>query len=128
MSARRAAQKLSIRIDLASGRLGPGKVELLEQIAAQGSLAAAARAIGMSYKRAWQLLNEMNRMFAQPVALTQPGRSRGGGTEVTVFGARLIAVYRTIERRATQSAAAALDELNAAARPAARRQPPRKRV
>lgn len=129
MRQRQAVRGLSIRIDLASGRLGPGKVELLERIAHEGSLAAAARTMGMSYKRAWQLLNALNRMFEEPVALTQPGRNSGGGTTLTAFGERVIALYRAIERRAATAAAAGVAELSAAAdrpRGSVRRSPPRK--
>lgn len=119
--------RLSLRIDFAGGRLGPGKVELLEHIARAGSLAAAARAMGMSYKRAWDLLAELNAMFETPVAVTQPGRNVGGGTALTPFGDRVVALYRAIERRSAEAAAAGLAELSAAARPAdsARRSRPR---
>jgi molybdate transport system regulatory protein len=106
---------LSLRIDLPSGRLGPGKVELLEHIARAGSLAAAARAMGMSYKRAWELLSALNAMFEEPVALTLPGNNVGGGTLLTPFGERVIALYRAAERRAQQASSAAVAELGAAA-------------
>lgn len=127
--------RLSIRIDFgepggASGaaRLGPGKVALLESIQRAGSLAGAAREMGMSYKRAWELLTTLNEMFDEPVAVTQPGRNVGGGTELTPFGARVVALYRAIERRALQAAATGMDELNAAARAArsSRRAPARR--
>lgn len=123
--------RLSIRVDLESGRLGPGKIALLEAIARERSLAGAARAMGMSYKRAWELLCELNAMFDEPVAVTQPGRNSGGGTELTAFGGRVIALYRALERRATQATTAAAQELSAAARaapPAARRSPRRQRA
>jgi molybdate transport system regulatory protein len=122
--------RLSLRIDFDAGRLGPGKIELLERIAAERSLAGAARAMGMSYKRAWELLTELNAMFDTPVAVTQPGRNVGGGTEITAFGERVVALYRAIERRAASSAAAGIAELNEAApaRSAARRSPQRKRA
>lgn len=112
----RSAPRLSIRIDLASGRLGPGKVVLLEEIARVRSLAAAARALEMSYKRAWELLAMLNEMFDEPVAIAHPGRNLDGSTELTPFGERVIALYRAVERRATQAATAGLDELGAAAR------------
>ena len=78
------AARLSIRVELETGRLGPGKVALLEGIVRERSLAGAARAMGMSYKRAWELLAQLNEMFEDPVAVTQPGRNSGGGTERTV--------------------------------------------
>jgi molybdate transport system regulatory protein len=126
------AALLSIRVQLDSGRLGPGKVALLEAIARERSLAGAARAMDMSYKRAWELLAELNDMFDEPVALTLPGRNIGGGTELTAFGERVIALYHAIERRASQAAAAATQELSAATarggRSAARRSPRRQRA
>jgi len=118
--------RLSLRIDLDSGRIGPGKIDLLEQIRDRQSLAAAARTMEMSYKRAWELLATMNEMFDQPVAVTHPGRNVAGATELTPFGARLVALYRALERRAATAAAAGLDEMAAASRRStrARRSPP----
>jgi molybdate transport system regulatory protein len=112
----RPSPRLSLRIDLASGRLGPGKVVLLEEIGRRRSLAAAARALEMSYKRAWELLALLNEMFDAPVAIARPGRNLDGSTELTPFGERVIALYRAVERRATQAASAGLEELGAAAR------------
>ncbi len=109
--------RLSVRIDFADGRLGPGKVELLEHIARARSIAAAARAMDMSYKRAWELVDTMNRMFREPVVVTQPGRNTAGATEVTVFGLRIVALYRAAERRAAGAIEATLAELSAATRP-----------
>ncbi len=111
-----AAPRLSLRVDLDGGRLGPGKVELLEHIGRERSLAAAARAMGMSYRRAWELLAALNEMFHEPVAVSQPGRNIGGSTELTPFGARVAAIYRALERRAAQAAAPGLAELNEALR------------
>jgi molybdate transport system regulatory protein len=107
---------LSIRIYLGADKLGPGKVALLEEISRQRSLAAAARALEMSYKRAWELLAMLNAMFEQPVAVAHPGRNLEGSTELTPFGERVIALYRAVERRATHAASAGLEELGAAAR------------
>lgn len=107
---------LSVRIDLAAGRLGPGKVALLEAIGRLRSLAGAARELGMSYKRAWQLLTVLNTLFDEPVAVAHPGRNRDGSTDLTPFGARVVALYRAIERRAARAAQPGLDELAAAAR------------
>lgn len=123
--------RLTLRIELGRGRLGPGKVELLEKISQTGSLAAAARAMEMSYKRAWELLSTMNDMFVEPVAVSLPGRNLQGSTQLTTFGERVIALYRAIERRAQHSTTAAVEELSAASRPAraaARRSPPKKRA
>ena len=112
----RPTPSLSVRIDLAAGRLGPGKVDLLEAIGRLRSLAAAARDLGMSYKRAWELLTVLNTMFESPVAIAHPGRNRDGSTELTPFGERVVALYRAVERRANRAAQAGLEELGAAAR------------
>ncbi|HUL65002.1 MAG TPA: ModE family transcriptional regulator [Burkholderiaceae bacterium] len=112
----RPAPRLSIRIVLGADKLGPGKVALLEEIGRLRSLAAAARALGMSYKRAWELLAMLNAMFEYPVAIAHPGRNLDGSTELTQFGERVIALYRAVERRAAGAASAGLDELGAAAR------------
>jgi len=118
--------QLFLRIELASGRLGHGKIELLEHIREGQSLAAAARAMNMSYKRAWELLSTLNEMFDEPVAVSHPGRNVAGATALTPFGERLIALYRALERRAGQATVAGLDELAAASRrsTSARRSPP----
>ena len=108
--------RLFLRVELEGGRLGPGKIGLLEHIRRERSLAAAARAMGMSYKRAWDLLSTLNEMFDEPVAVTHPGRNVAGATELTPFGERLVALFRTLEHSATQACAAALDELDAARR------------
>jgi molybdate transport system regulatory protein len=112
----RPAPRLSIRIIVGADKLGPGKVALLEEIGRLRSLAAAARALGMSYKRAWELLAMVNAMFEYPVAIAHPGRNLDGSTELTQFGERVIALYRAVERRATGAASAGLEELGAAVR------------
>ena len=104
--------RLSLRIDLANGsRLGPGKVALLEAVAAHRSIAAAAREHDMSYRRAWLLIDDMNRAFSWPVVETFPGRAHGAGAALTEFGVRLVAVYRTAERRALKATDAAVTEI-----------------
>jgi len=78
--------------------VGPGKMALLEQIERAGSLSKAARDNGMSYRRAWQLLDSLNSSFAEPVAMTRMGGYRGGGgTTLTPFGKRLIRLYRAFD-------------------------------
>ncbi len=90
--------RLTLRLDFAEGRrLGPGKIALLERIAATGSISAAGRAGGMSYKRAWDLVDDLNRIFRQPVVTTRLGGAQGGGAELTAFGAGLVARYRSME-------------------------------
>jgi len=106
--------RLFLRVDFPDGRrLGPGKIMLLEAIREHRSILAAAKAIGMSYRRAWLLVDELDRMFEQRVILTFPGR-RGAGTEVTAFGERVIALYRAMERQAAKAARHSMDELNRA--------------
>lgn len=96
--------RLSIRIDLEGrlgpGRLGPGKVLLLERIAEHGSISAAGRSLRMSYRRAWELVADMNASFAAPVVAAQMGGRRGGGARLTALGADIVARYRAIERDA----------------------------
>lgn len=84
-------------------QLGPGKIELIERIAASGSISAAAREMDMSYRRAWLLVDELSRMFKRPVVLRATGGQKGGGAEVTDFGKALIGAFRRIEAR-TRSA------------------------
>jgi molybdate transport system regulatory protein len=87
-----------IRIDFSGTcSLGPGKISLLEGVQRAGSLAAAARVLGMSYRRAWLLLNSMNAEFSEPVAELSAGGEEGGGAQLTEFGGRLVADYRQFE-------------------------------
>ncbi|GAB1715002.1 MAG: hypothetical protein NTAFB05_00440 [Nitrobacter sp.] len=90
---------LSLRIDLAmDARIGPGKIELLEAIADCGSISAAGRAMDMSYKRAWDLVDEINQICGCKVVARRIGGKNGGGTVLTPFGTSLVARYRKIER------------------------------
>jgi molybdate transport system regulatory protein len=87
-----------IRIDFSGTcSLGPGKIGLLEGIERSGSLSAAARALGMSYRRAWLLLHSTNEGFSQPVAELSVGGKDGGGARLTDFGRRLVADFRSFE-------------------------------
>jgi molybdate transport system regulatory protein len=88
--------------------MGPGKAELIERIAQTGSISAAARAMGMSYRRAWQLMEALNRAYREPVINTAVGGKRGGGARVTAFGKRLAARFRAMERKASAAIAADL--------------------
>jgi molybdate transport system regulatory protein len=88
--------------------IGPGKAELIERIGATGSISAAARAMGMSYRRAWQLVEALNRDFRAPVVTTAIGGTRGGGAQVTPFGRRVVAAFRAMEGKASSAIAADL--------------------
>ncbi len=103
--------------------IGPGKAELLQRIDETGSIAAAGRHMGMSYKRAWSLAEEMNAMFAAPLVEAAKGGPGGGGAALTPLGERVLAAYRRLEEAAARAAAADLAELAAALRPPARREP-----
>lgn len=94
--------RISRRDDIA---VGPGKVDLLEAIEATGSISAAARSLGMSYRRAWLLVDTMNRCFRSPVVDAEAGGKRGGGARLTRLGAEVIQRYRRIERDAARAAA-----------------------
>jgi molybdate transport system regulatory protein len=112
--------QLSIRIDFGPDlRVGPGKIALLEQVAALGSISAGGRAMDMSYKRAWELIEELNGIFGRPVVESRSGGRKGGGATLTPLGLSLISRYRAMERAAaaaTESHLAALEEEIAGAR------------
>jgi molybdate transport system regulatory protein len=80
--------------------LGPGKVDLLESIGRTGSISAAGRELGMSYRRAWLLADALNHMFPEPLVTASPGGSRGGGAKLTDYGRGVAAAYRRVEKRA----------------------------
>ncbi|HMR29971.1 MAG TPA: winged helix-turn-helix domain-containing protein [Geminicoccaceae bacterium] len=106
--------RLSLRLDFPGGRrLGPGKVALLERIQSTGSISAAGRSIGMSYKRAWDLVDDLNQTFREPVVVTRLGGTQGGGAALTPFGADLVARYRAMEALARQALSADVDALEA---------------
>lgn len=83
--------------------MGPGKARLVAAISATGSISAAARSMGMSYRRAWQLVEALNESFSHPVVLTATGGRRGGGAVVTALGKRLVRLYRTMENKASSA-------------------------
>ena len=90
--------RLSIRLDLASGaRIGPGKVAVLEEIGRSGSISAAGRTLRMSYRRTWQLVEDLNRSLGTIVVETAAGGSGGGGAVLTTAGKAIITGYRAIE-------------------------------
>ena len=80
--------------------MGPGKANLLEAIQHTGSISAAALSMGMSYKRAWDLVNIMNKSFKQTLISTSVGGDKGGGAQITEFGSQILGQYRAIETKA----------------------------
>jgi len=109
------------RIDLTisfsnGGRLAPDDIMLIESIRAERSILAAARATGISYRKCWLMVDALNRSFETPVFETHPGR-RGGGADITPFGERLVALFKSMERRTRTATAAALGELDVAIDP-----------
>ena len=83
--------------------IGPGKAELLDAIARTGSISAAGRALGMSYRRAWLLVDTMNRAFREPLVEAAKGGAHGGGAHITPFGEEVLAAYRALEAHAARS-------------------------
>ncbi|QRG06610.1 LysR family transcriptional regulator [Xanthobacter dioxanivorans] len=111
---------LSVRIDLGAGnRIGPGKIELLEKIDSSGSISAAGRAMNMSYRRAWELVEEMNGLFNAPLVSARTGGRQGGGTALTPLGHAVVANYRAIEQTAGEAVRLQISELEAELTPAA---------
>lgn len=86
--------------------MGPGKADLLEAIARTGSISAAGRAMNMSYRRAWQLVDMMNRCFTEPLVRSAAGGQQGGGAQVTEMGFTVLARYRAMQEAAAAAASA----------------------
>jgi molybdate transport system regulatory protein len=98
--------RLTIRIDFDDGSaLGPGKVRLLELVAETGSIRKAAAGMKMSYRKAWLLLQALERTFGAPLVETATGGSQGGGARLARLGRDVVARYRTLEGAATKAAA-----------------------
>nr|WP_230940209.1 winged helix-turn-helix domain-containing protein [Burkholderia pseudomultivorans] len=85
--------------------LGPGKVALLEAVREHGSISAAARSLKMSYRRAWLLMDELNRSLKSPATVSEHGGQSGGGSALTPVGEEIIRLYRGIEARAYEACA-----------------------
>ena len=106
--------RLTLRLDFGRGRaIGHGKVRLLEAVRDHGSISAAGRSMGMSYRRAWLLIDELNSLFEMPLVQTKHGGSAGGGAELTPFGCRVVEQYHAIEAKAHAAVATELDSLAA---------------
>jgi len=104
---------VSLRLQLSGERqLGPGKVRLLELVRETGSISAAGRAMKMSYRRAWLLVDELNHTFREPLVVSRLGGTAGGGATLTELGVEVVRRYRAIEARiqtASSSHLAALE-------------------
>lgn len=110
----RSAARPTVRFRIDFGRrcsVGIGKIELLEAIARSGSLSQAARALRMSYRRAWLLLEDLNSSFDRRVVTTTTGGRGGGGAQLTEFGAALIAAYRDLDAQLRPLADARLRQI-----------------
>lgn len=108
--------KIQFRLRIVVGddiAVGPGKIDLLEAIGSTGSITAAARALGMSYRRAWLLVDTMNRCFDAPVVIAEAGGASGGGARVTSTGAEVVRRYRRMEAKAATAGAHDLGALTA---------------
>jgi molybdate transport system regulatory protein len=94
--------RLKLKLQLYCGdeiAMGPGKADLLEAIAREGSISAAGRAMGMSYRRAWLLVDTMNRCFAEPLVETHPGGGKQAGAKLTPAGEEALAAYRALSEQ-----------------------------
>ncbi len=113
-----AAPRLRLRILFGEdAMLGPGKAELLERVRETGSIAAAGRAMRMSYKRAWMLVEEMNAAFSAPLVDSARGGAGGGGAQLTAIGEEVLRLYRAVENAAAASARDEIAALQALLKP-----------
>ena len=112
-----AGTRLTLRVDFGQSRaIGPGKVRLLEAVHDTGSISQAGKRLGMSYRRAWLLIDDMNRCFRKPVVATQSGGTKGGGAALTSFGSDVVRNYRAIEAHAAVATKRNIRQLEAALR------------
>ena len=112
MATSKSASPIRLRLIFDGGRaLGPGKADMLEGIAKLGSIAAAGRALSMSYKRAWQLVDDLNKSFATPLVRASKGGGHGGGAELTAEGKQVLKLYRDIELKTQRNSAAEIKRL-----------------
>ena len=107
--------RLTLRIDFDGGRaIGPGKIKLLELIDALGSISAAGRRMGMSYRRAWMLVDALNRCFREPLVTSHAGGAHGGGAALTPSGCAVVRHYRAVEAAAQAAGATHIEALTQA--------------
>ena len=98
--------KVTCKVRIMVGRgvgIGPGKADMLRAIRATRSINAAGKEFGMSYRRAWLLVEEMNTLFRRPLVIARRGGSGGGGAEITALGARVLATYEKLDQLVTRS-------------------------
>jgi molybdate transport system regulatory protein len=107
--------RLILRIDFDGERaIGPGKIKLLELIEALGSISAAGRRMGMSYRRAWLLVDALNRCFSEPLVASHAGGAHGGGAVLTPSGCAVVRHYRAVEAAAQAAGAMHIEALTQA--------------
>ena len=110
--------RLRLRLYFDNGlMLGPGKADLLDGIEAHGSISAAGRAMGMSYKRAWSLVEEMNAAFHEPLVASVRGGAQGGGAHLTEAGRKVLHHYHNLVAETRLHGRADVDEIAALLRP-----------
>ena len=108
------APEFKLRMRITQGDLiaiGPGKIALLEALDEAGSITAAAKALGMSYRRAWLLVDELNQSLRAPAVVTAAGGAQGGGSRLTDSGRALVTLYREIEAEAQAHCAGRIGQL-----------------
>jgi molybdate transport system regulatory protein len=97
--------------------VGPGKIALLEAVRENGSISAAARSLGMSYRRAWLLIDELNRSLKSPATISEQGGQSGGGCVLTPVGEDIVRLYRDVERIADSACAEQIAALTSLLKP-----------
>ena len=118
MSKDKPRDQPSFRLQIKHGvAIGPGKAELLERIAERGSISQAGKAMGMSYRTAWLLVDSMNEHFTAPLVVTSKGGANGGGAQLTPLGMDVLQRYRAMERRALKAIARDIGELGSLIKP-----------
>jgi molybdate transport system regulatory protein len=113
-AASRSRAEVRFRMRIRSGdtvAIGPGKVDLLEAVQEHGSISAAARSLGMSYRRAWLLIDELNRSLKSPATISEQGGQSGGGCALTPVGENIVRLYREVESEAQAACAAQIAAL-----------------
>lgn len=105
--------RFGVYLEEGGPKIGRGKIRLLKAIGEHGSISAAARSMGMAYRHAWLLLDELNRSFSEPVLHSKTGGPSGGGAELTQWGRELIERFEEMEQLADASVASHLEALDA---------------